>query len=43
MSFDMKKGWVLVGKVWVDPYHPAIYKPRDHSKHSKKPSRKTKL
>lgn len=28
--------WAKVGKEWHDLYHPNIYRPRDHSKHSKK-------
>jgi hypothetical protein len=31
--------WVLRGKVWSDLYHPEIYRPRDHGKHSKKQKR----
>jgi hypothetical protein len=33
---SLPKTWTKVAKVWADLYHPPIYKPRDHSAHSKK-------
>ena len=34
------RGWRLINKVWTDAYHPNTYRPRDHSKHSRKKRRK---